>query len=57
MIMETKDRNQLIKYRLEQARDTVQVVALLIEHNKLPVAVNRIYYGIFLFTSCFGFEV
>jgi uncharacterized protein (UPF0332 family) len=45
--METKDKNQLIKYRLEQARDTVQVVALLIEHNKLPAAVNRIYYGIF----------
>jgi uncharacterized protein (UPF0332 family) len=45
--METKDKDQLIKYRLEQARETVQLVALLIEHNKLPAAVNRIYYGIF----------
>ena len=54
--METKDKNLLIKYRLEQARDTVQVVALLIEHNKLPAAVNRIYYGIFYSLLALGLK-
>jgi uncharacterized protein (UPF0332 family) len=54
--METKDKNQLIKYRLEQARDTVQVAALLIGHNKLPAAVNRIYYGIFYSLLALGLK-
>jgi uncharacterized protein (UPF0332 family) len=41
---------------LEQARDTVQVVGLLIEHNKLPAAVNRIYYGIFYSLLALGLK-
>ena len=42
-----KDRNEIIKYRLEQAEDTIRDVDLLISYDRLPAAVNRIYYGIF----------
>lgn len=47
MTIEEQTRDDLIKYRLEQARDTIDVVDLLIKNNKLSPAVNRIYYGIF----------
>jgi len=40
-------RENMIKYRLVQAKDTISVVELLIKNNKLPTAVNRIYYGMF----------
>ncbi len=41
-------RNPLIVYRVEQARETVELAKFLIESDKLAVAVNRIYYGIIL---------
>ena len=47
MTLSEKDRNQLIRYRLEQAYDSIDVVNLLIKNRKLNAAVNRIYYGIF----------
>ncbi len=47
MTLNQQDREQLIKYRLEQAKSMIDVVDLLIANNKLPTAVNRIYYGIF----------
>ncbi len=47
MIMDINDKTQLINYRLEQAKDTISVVELLIDNEKLSAAVNRIYYGIF----------
>lgn len=46
-MIDDKDRLALIKYRLEQALDTIEVVDFLINANKLTVAVNRIYYGLF----------
>jgi len=42
-----KDKMQIIQYRLDQAVETIDVVQLLIDNDKLPVAVNRIYYGVF----------
>ena len=42
-----KDRLTLIKYRMDQAIDTIDVVDFLINSDKLSVAVNRIYYGLF----------
>jgi uncharacterized protein (UPF0332 family) len=42
-----KDKMQIIQYRLDQAVETIDVVQLLIDNDKLPAAVNRIYYGIF----------
>lgn len=41
------DRKILIKYRLDQAKQTIGEVGKLIEMDLLNVAVNRIYYGIF----------
>lgn len=46
-MIEDKDRLTLIKYRMEQATDTIDVVDFLINSDKLTVAVNRIYYGLF----------
>jgi uncharacterized protein (UPF0332 family) len=47
MTLDKNDRDNLIKYRLEQADDTILDVKLLIENNRLRAAVNRIYYGMF----------
>ena len=47
MTIETNDKENLIKYRLEQAKETILDVQLLIENNRLRSAVNRIYYGMF----------
>ncbi len=41
------DRQVLIDYRLEQARETIKLTEFLIDCNQLNVAVNRIYYGMF----------
>jgi uncharacterized protein (UPF0332 family) len=54
--MNKSDKNQLIKYRLEQARDTIEIVELLIENDKLAAAVNRIYYGIFYSLLALGLK-
>ena len=40
-------RQTLIDYRLEQARETINLTEFLIDSNQLNVAVNRIYYGMF----------
>ncbi|HOO85027.1 MAG TPA: HEPN domain-containing protein [Prolixibacteraceae bacterium] len=44
---EDKSKSEIIKHRFAQAIDNIDVVRLLIEHNKLSAAVNRIYYGFF----------
>ncbi len=47
MSIEDKDRSELIRYRMEQAEETISDVDLLVENNRLRSAVNRIYYGRF----------
>ena len=47
MTIEEKDRESLILYRLEQARETILDVELLLENKRLRSAINRIYYGMF----------
>ncbi len=47
MTIEEKDREILIQYRLEQARETIQDVELLLQNKRFRSAVNRIYYGMF----------
>lgn len=42
-----EDRKALIAYRIEQARETVADSEFLLNADKLPLAVNRIYYGIY----------
>jgi len=41
------DRTILIDYRLEQAKETINVSRFLIDSNQFVVAVNRIYYGMY----------
>ena len=41
------DRESLIAYRIEQAKDTIAVSEFLLNSDKLSVAVNRIYYGMY----------
>jgi uncharacterized protein (UPF0332 family) len=47
MTLSKQDRETLIKYRLQQAEDTIPLVKLLIENKEFAAAVNRIYYGMF----------
>lgn len=47
MSLEGIEQKELIKYRLEEAKETIQDVQLLIENDRLRAAVNRIYYGMF----------
>lgn len=47
MSLEETERKELIKYRLDEAKDTIEDVKLLIDNERLRAAVNRIYYGMF----------
>ncbi|PIY05231.1 MAG: hypothetical protein COZ21_04535 [Bacteroidetes bacterium CG_4_10_14_3_um_filter_31_20] len=42
-----EERNTLIEYRLQQAKETIEEADILIAKNKYRAAVNRIYYGMF----------
>jgi uncharacterized protein (UPF0332 family) len=56
MNLTRKNKEQLIKYRLLQASDTVKAVELLIQNKSFPAAVNRIYYGIFYSLLALGLK-
>ena len=47
MSLTADERAELIKYRLDEAKDTIQDVQLLLDNDRLRAAVNRIYYGMF----------
>ncbi len=42
-----KDRESLIEYRLNQALETIELAKFLVDSDKLIIAVNRIYYGMY----------
>jgi uncharacterized protein (UPF0332 family) len=46
-MMDEKDRNALVSYRIEQALETIELAKFLAESQKLTIAVNRIYYGMY----------
>jgi len=41
------DRESLIDYRLNQAFETIDLAKFLVANDKLIIAVNRIYYGMY----------
>lgn len=43
----TGDKNVLVKYRLERAKETLKDAQLLIESNRWNSAINRLYYSAF----------
>ena len=47
MTLEENERTELIRYRLEEAIETIADVQLLIDNDRLRAALNRIYYGMF----------
>lgn len=56
MNIEKEDRKNLVRYRIEQAEETIEDVRLLIENKRFRAAVNRIYYGIFYSLLALGLE-
>lgn len=46
-MIENNDRDSLVGYRLNQAFDTVELAKFLVSNDKLAIAVNRIYYGMY----------
>ncbi len=50
------DRNILIGYRLNQAKETIEEVNKLIETGLLKVAVNRVYYGMFYYLTALALK-
>lgn len=47
MTLEDDYKRSLIQYRIDEAKETIDDVRLLIENDRLRAAVNRIYYGMF----------
>ena len=56
MSIDEKDRLELIKYRLDEAKDTIYDVQLLISNDRLRSAINRIYYGMFYSLLALGLK-
>ena len=46
-MIDEKDRDALVAYRLQQAFETVELAKFLAESQKLLITVNRIYYGMY----------
>lgn len=42
-----KERDVLIEYRLKQAVESIDLAKFLLSNDKLVLAINRIYYGMF----------
>ena len=46
-MIEDNDRDALVAYRMQQAIETIELARFLAESQKLVIAVNRIYYGMY----------
>ena len=51
-----EERNELIKFRIEQAKETISDAEILIKFGKFRSAVNRIYYGMFYCLLALGLK-
>ena len=47
MSISEADRESLIQYRIERAYEAIEEAELLIDNDKLKLAVSRVYYGMF----------
>ena len=47
MTLHDEDRNALITYRIKKAEEAIEDVQFLLDNDKMNLAVNRIYYGMF----------
>ena len=55
-MINNEDRKQLIKYRIEQAQESIKEANVLIENELYKGAVNRIYYGMFYIVLALALE-
>lgn len=46
-MIDEKDRDALVAYRIQQAEETIELAKFLAESKKLVIAINRIYYGMY----------
>jgi uncharacterized protein (UPF0332 family) len=56
MSIDNQDRLDLIQYRLDEATETQADVELLIAHDRLRAAINRIYYSMFYSLLALGLK-
>lgn len=56
MTIDNQDRLDLIQHRLAEAKDTQSDVELLISHDRLRAAINRIYYSMFYSLLALGLK-
>jgi uncharacterized protein (UPF0332 family) len=56
MTLSDEDRDQLIKYNIEKGKQAIEDVQFLMDSNKLYLAANRIYYGIFYMLSALALK-
>lgn len=51
------DRDALIDFHLNQACDTIGLAKFLLSSNKLIIAVNRIYYGMYYALTALALKI
>jgi len=56
MTISENEKDELIKHRLLQAQESAEEAELLISLNKIPTAINRIYYAIFYCLLAYGIK-
>ena len=54
--MKADEKNALIEHRISKAMAAIDEVDFLINNNKLLLAVNRIYYGMFYILSALSLK-
>ena len=45
--MTSPDKSELIRYRIQQTKETLSEIEILIKNKLYKIAVSRIYYGMF----------
>jgi uncharacterized protein (UPF0332 family) len=56
MTIEEKDKQTLIAYRIEKAKNAAEDARFLYDNDKLHLVVNRIYYAVFYVLSAFALK-
>ena len=56
MSLNESKRQELILYRIEQAKEAINDVDLLLANERLQPAMNRIYYGMFYMLLALGLK-
>ncbi len=47
MTLDENSRKELIQYNIEKVNKSIEDIQFLIDNDKLELAINRIYYGLF----------